>query len=171
MQWAGGFTRTGEPRSVVPYDLHTSDLLGVTWEYHRLHDATLDVRYLEPVTDGVDKLVLNDWESLALLAPLLLLAVGAAIVSTSERQELRKASIQGAAIVVGYLPLAVLTGLLAVWTPEVSPRVALGVSFVDAVLLTGLAYPVVFGAIGGVLAYSLDAATEFVSERVVGSRF
>jgi hypothetical protein len=106
-----------------------------------------------------------------LIVPLLLVAVGAATVSTSGDQRLRDAAIRGAAVVVGYLPLAVLTGLLAVWTPEVSPRVALGVSFVDTVLLTGLAYPVVFGGIGGVTAYSLDAATEFVSERVVGSRF
>ena len=71
---------------------------------------------------------------------------------------------------MGYLPLAVLTGLLAVWTPDVSPRIALTVSFVDAVTVTGLAYPVVFGGIGGTLAYSLDAATEFVTRSVAESR-
>jgi uncharacterized membrane protein (Fun14 family) len=163
-------TRAGDSRTVVPDGVQPGDPVGVTWVYHRLHDATVDVRYLEPVSDGIDRLGIYETESLALLVPLLLVAVGAAMVSTTGDQRLRSAAIRGATVVVGYLPLAVLTGLLAVWAPDVSPQVAFGVSFVDAVLLTGLAYPVVFGGIGGVTAYSLDAATEFVSESVVGSR-
>jgi hypothetical protein len=170
VRYAYRSTPAGDSRTVVPDGVQPPDPVGATWVYHRLHDAAVDVRYLESVTDGIDRLGLYETEPLALLAPLVLVAVGAGAVSASEHRRLRSAAIQGAAIVVGYLPLAVLTGLLAVWAPDVSPQVAFGVSFVDAVLLTGLAYPVVFGGIGGVTAYSLDAATEFVSESVVGSR-
>jgi len=44
------------------------------------------------------------------------------------------------------------------------------VSFVDAVTLTGLAYPAVFGGVGGILAYFLNAVMGVLVEKVTGTR-
>jgi hypothetical protein len=53
--------------------------------------------------------------------------------------------VAGASVVAGYLP-AVAVGALAVTTPEGGPEL------VPAVLLAGVAYPVAFGTVGGLLA-------------------
>lgn len=51
----------------------------------------------------------------------------------------------GAAVAAGYLPAAT-AGAVATSTPDVAPE------FVPAVLLAGIAYPVAFGTVGGLLA-------------------
>lgn len=137
---------------------------GVTWVYHGLHSAAVDVRYLAFATDGVDAFEMAEWKPLAMLVPLLLVAAGAVVVTGIEFERFRDAVFAGAAVALGYFPLAVLTALLAVWTPDSTPRIAVGVAVSDAVTLTGLAAPVFYGGVGGVVAYSISATSDRLTD-------
>lgn len=149
--------------TVVPAFLQPPPLVGTTWRYHGAHGAVVDFQYLDPVVDGVDGLWPRQPETLGTTVALLLLLAGATLVFAVGASSLRRSAVNGAAIVVGYFPLATLSALVAVWAPQVSPRIAFAVSFADAVTQTGLAYPVVFSGIGGVLAYSVNALAKFAS--------
>jgi hypothetical protein len=77
--------------------------------------------------------------------------------------ELGDRAIAGASIVAGYLPLAVLGAVLFEWSTTVgsgvagqSETVAYSLPLVPSVLLAGVAFPVVLGGIGGVVAAQLE---------------
>jgi hypothetical protein len=87
-----------------------------------------------------------DW--LYLLAPLLLVAAGFAIAYLSDARAPGPSGVVGVLAVVGYLPLAALGIALfgyGVGDGSIAPDA------VTAVLLAGAVYPILFGAIGGVL--------------------
>jgi hypothetical protein len=69
-------------------------------------------------------------------------------------------------VVVGYLPLAVLSALATGWTPAGAPAIAVGVALSDAFLVTGIAVPAVCGALGGVAVAAKSLVVEPGIERL-----
>lgn len=142
------------------------DLVLGTWHYHRRHGGDIDVWYLGDVADGIDLLVLPRLSLLADLtpiypvAPAFLLLAGAALVLTSNRSNWRVATVRGASVALGYLPLSLATAVATTWGPRGPVAAVLGVDLTDAFLLTGLTYPVVLGGIGGTLAYSITTIAD-----------
>jgi len=140
------------------------DLVLGTWHYHRRHGGDIDVRYLVDVADGVDLLELPrlslsaDLAPIYPVAPVFLVLVGATLVLVSDRSNRRDAAVRGASVALGYLPLSLATAVATAWGPRGPVAAVLGVGLVDAFLLTGLAFPVAFGAVGGVVAYSVTSS-------------
>lgn len=94
----------------------------------------------------------SDGGSVALLylvPPVLLLAAGVAIAYAAGGSGPAAGAVAGALAVVGYLPMAI-AGRIAFTYPIRDAAIVPDV--VTAVLLAGICYPLVFGAIGGVLA-------------------
>lgn len=88
---------------------------------------------------------------LMLLVPLLLIAAGAAVAyRTDGSGSIGRAAIHGGAAGVGYLPLAA-AGAVLTAQPIADTGAKIGPDLIPAVLLAGLVYPLVFGAIGGAL--------------------
>lgn len=64
-------------------------------------------------------------------------------------------AIFGASIVAGYLPVVVFAILLFDWQVEIDEfRVVYEIPLVEGAIIAGILFPVLFGAIGGYLAYS-----------------
>lgn len=85
---------------------------------------------------------------LALLPPLVLLGAGVALASWATVDGLESGARAGAAVTVGYLPVAVV-GLFAFRVSRAGGTVA--PDPVTGVLLAGVVYPLLFGAVGGAL--------------------
>lgn len=155
-----------------------------TWQFHRLHEGTIGVRYVGTVTDGIDAISLPDltlgptglgWFQIArplgaiqhvilgdldlwfVLVPGLLVVAGAVVTVWAAKRGQGSAVGQGATVALGYLPLSLVTALLVTETTTGSVRAVIGVEFVDAFLLTGLVFPVTFGVIGGIIAHGILA--------------
>ncbi|MBP1986686.1 transporter [Halolamina salifodinae] len=80
---------------------------------------------------------------LYLVPVILLLAAGLAVARLGSADDLADGAVGGATVVLGYLPLALLGRFLFDYDGSVAP------DLVTAVLLAGLVYPLVFGALGG----------------------
>ncbi|MFC7194199.1 hypothetical protein ACFQL4_05215 [Halosimplex aquaticum] len=135
-----------------------------TWQFHRRHGGGVEFKYVESVTDGIDALSLpslmsgpSGFDLLFVPVAVLLAVAGAVVACRAAKQDLRSAVVQGATVALGYLPLSLVTALVVTETTTGSIRAVVGVDFVDAFLLTGLAFPVAFGAIGGVIAQRITA--------------
>lgn len=133
------------------------------WLFHSAHFVPLDVT--NPAvrfgTGSVPNLVLaaeGSLVTLVLLLPPVLLALAGGLASLGRPGPTAGAR-RGATVVVGYLPLAVAGALVFVAEPSIWRRGAVGPDLLASVLLMGLAYPVVFGGVGGWLRGALaDAA-------------
>ena len=87
--------------------------------------------------------------ALAIVMAILLVAAGFVAASNAGRGRVTGDYRHGASITAGYLPLALVATVLFVLLVDGDPdMVDLGLRF----LVTGLVYPVVFGAIGGAIA-------------------
>lgn len=84
---------------------------------------------------------------LYVLPPLLLLLAGAAVARYGNADRPGSAAAAGAAVVAGYLPLAVVGAFLFAHTFGGDVRIA--PDLVTAVALAGVVYPAFFGAVGG----------------------
>lgn len=138
-----------------------------TWQFHRLHGGNVEVRYLGYVSDGFDVVrlpmltpILHGFDPVSALVPVLLTVAGAAVAHRAETRDSRGAAVRGASIVLGYLPLSVATVALSSTETTGSIRAVVGVKLVDAFLLTGLAFPVAFGAVGGIVAHWITTGTD-----------
>ncbi|QLH76794.1 hypothetical protein HZS55_05510 [Halosimplex rubrum] len=157
---AGGFAR-GEYGGIAPGSIDPGLDTLATWQYHRLHGGSMEVRYLRAVTDGVDRIDIFELAGVAPLVPsVVLLLAGAALVALVGASGPGSAALRGAAVAVGYLPVAAATALLSAWTPPAAPDLVLAVSFLDAVQRTGLVYPVSCGAVGGIGGFAVRVATD-----------
>jgi len=88
---------------------------------------------------------------LTILVPVLLIAAGAVVAHRTDGSEsIGRAAIHGGAVGVGYLPLAA-AGAVLTAQPIADTGAKIGPDLIPAVLLAGLAYPLLFGAIGGAL--------------------
>ena len=148
-----------------------ADLLGgaaaptwkaVGWLFYNAHVVSTRV----PAVGGGDRLVNfigqagdGSYVLLYALAPVLLALAGAAVARYDNADRTGTAAAAGAAVVVGYLPLAVVVALLVGHGFGGDVRVA--PDLVTAVAVAGVVYPAFFGALGGAgwrwLASALEA--------------
>jgi hypothetical protein len=116
----------------------------IGWLYYSAHfvDARIDVgpvtTYVDLVGEGAGTL-----ELLYLLPPLFLLAAGFLVARRTDADVVVAGARAGATVAIGYLAL-VLVGVLAIQVGGSGPEL------VPALVLAGIVYPLVFGAIGGV---------------------
>lgn len=80
------------------------------------------------------------------LPPLVLLVVGAGVASWTDAEELSEGVVAGAAMVLGYVVLAIVGAFLFRYSLQ---DAFIGPLTVHAVVLAGMVYPLLFGAIGG----------------------
>ena len=106
--------------------------------------------------------ILDEWlESLPALlfylVPILgLIAAGFAVVrrEIASVQSEQDSVLFGASIVTGYLPLVLLGILLFTWeVDDGEAMLSYEVQFLEGLLLAGILFPLIFGAIGGYMAY------------------
>lgn len=139
------------------------------WLFHSAHFVPLDVT--NPAvrfgTGSVPNLVLaaeGSLVTLVLLLPPVLLALAGGLASLGRSGPtagvLPTGARRGATVAVGYLPLAVAGALVFVAEPSIWRRGAVGPDLLASVLLMGVAYPVVFGGVGGWLRGALVDAAE-----------
>lgn len=93
-------------------------------------DGTLTLLYLVPVV--------------------LLLVAGLAVAKLHNAEEPADGAVAGAAVVLGYLPLAIIGAVVFTYDGSIKP------DLVTAILLAGAVYPLAVGAIGGVIGSLLD---------------
>jgi len=156
----------GNPRGIVNVSIPAWK--GAGWYFYSAHvvDLVISTEAGGVSGTGTQNLIGNADDAtvqLLYLAPPLLLGTGGAVLArtlgaAAEPEEGAKA---GALVVAGYLPLACIGALLTEHTETTS---VLGaeisatwtVELVPAVLLAGLLYPLLFGALGGVAASALE---------------
>lgn len=131
----------------------------VGWLYFNAHVVTIRVT---GVGGGqmVNLIQGSDDGSLVLLyvlAPLLLVLAGAAVARYRSSTRVADAAANGATVVVGYFPAAVVLALLVGHTIGGDVRVA--PDLVTAVAVAGVVYPAFFGAVGGAAGYWLGSVT------------
>ena len=119
----------------------------VGWVFYSAHYVTSEIPGLFGST-AVNLVGRGDTFPAALfLLPPVALAVSGALVAVVGRSETAVAgAVGGASVTLGYLPLAVAGAFL--FSIAVGDSTA-GPTLVTAVLLAGLVYPLVFGALGG----------------------
>ena len=136
----------------------------VSWVFLENHQVSVSVSVREELggdfVGEYTETLLPAASELQLLPPLLLAAAGFLVARRYSRTGFADAALAGATVVIGYLPgiLALLyVASFEVVVPvfdavvlEVSPALA------QTVLIAGLAYPLVFGALGGLLAFAIE---------------
>ncbi len=123
---------------------------GVGWLFYNAHF----VRTRVPGPGGpsfVDFLASTDQGWVLMVAvPIVLILAGAGVAYRNDAIVAGRAAIHGAAVGVGYLPLAAAgTLLFAQQIADTGAQIA--PDLLPAVLLAGLVYPILFGGIGGTL--------------------
>lgn len=131
----------------------TVDWKAVGWLFFNAHDVAVRIpRFFIWPASSLNLVAADDgsFGYLYLLPPLALTLSGALVAryGRNGRRRLLDAGIAGATVAVGYVCWCVV-GLLAFVVAVEGERI--GVDPVPAVLLAGLAYPLAFGALGGVL--------------------
>lgn len=134
----------------------------VGWIYLRMHTvetrATVSGSEQSPPTIPINITASGSilWESwLLLIPPLLLVIAGYALARDQNATNATQGPRKGATLVVGYLPIMALGAFFTQW--DIPLGVRFGPDLSDAVLIAGIAYPAIAGAIGGLL-YSLQTA-------------
>ncbi|ELZ22696.1 hypothetical protein C475_16381 [Halosimplex carlsbadense 2-9-1] len=127
----------------------------VGWLFYNAHNVAVQISLLGQrsvnLVTGADEGGLT-----ALLAlPPVLLALGGAVAAWNTAAEPTTAARNGAAVVLGYLPLSLAGALLFAIGSGDGPSA--GPALVTAVLLAGVVYPLVFGAVGGLVGGHLSA--------------
>ncbi|MFW5956183.1 MAG: hypothetical protein ACOCQY_02155 [Halorhabdus sp.] len=131
------------------------------WIYYAAHnvevvlDATITGQSISravPITEGAL------WEAWFPVVPLIaLLIAGYVVAYRSDAPSVTEGFTAGASVVLGYGLLAIAGAFLFAWSLSVEElgaevTVAVGPDLAWAVLLSGLAYPIVLGGIGGAIA-------------------
>lgn len=146
------------------------------WTLFQAHGVDITVRESSTAPEtsaAIADAAIVDPSWLVVAVPLVLLAAGGAATAALAPQSLWGAAGTGAAITVAYAPLAALAVWLATYSPSTvtmaiegdpgpgtavfGDRWAVGFSIgpdpLAAVFVAGIAYPVVFGAVGGAAAH------------------
>jgi len=127
----------------------------VGWLFYNAHVVNSDVPGLFGTTSVVNFISRVDAFSpvLYVVPPALLLAAGIVTARRSGLGSVAEAATSGATVVVGYLPLSIVIAFLV--RVPVGQQVA-GPDLLTAVLLAGVLYPLVCGAVGGAIAQIAD---------------
>ena len=128
---------------VATGDPGTWQLVG--WVFYNAHSVSVEVPGLFGST-SVNLVGETFTSALLIVPPLVLLVGGVAIALASDIEGPVAGGIAGAAVTLGYLPLA-LVGAVTVGID--SGDATAGPTLVAAILLAGLVYPLVFGGLGG----------------------
>ena len=129
---------------------------GVGWLFLNVHFVDTRIPTIAGGTRMVNFATAEDGGSFALVVvpPLLLLIAGLSVAYGRRTEPLAGAK-AGAAVAAGYLPLSVAAGLLTTHAIG-NTEAVIAPDLVTAVLLAGLVYPLVFGALGGLAASALE---------------
>lgn len=129
------------------------------WVYHKAHFASIDVGFSGLGDLGGDVSVsasfVMDVPILVRLLPILLLGIaGFVLAERASVEDIQESAITGAHVVVGYLPLALLSTFLLTWEDTstsggMEATVTAEPSLVTALVFTGILFPVILGAVGG----------------------
>lgn len=125
---------------------------GVGWLYLNAHVVATRVPALGGGDRHVNFIDASDDGSLVLLyvlVPVLLVLAGAATARYGRSDRIADAAASGAAVLAGYLPVAV--GLAFAASHTFGGGVTIAPDPVTAVAIAGLVYPAFFGAVGGAL--------------------
>ncbi|MFD1685808.1 transporter [Halobellus litoreus] len=119
----------------------------VGWVFYSAHYVTSEIPGLFGST-AVNLVGRGDTfpAALFLLPPVVLVVAGALVAVVGRSETAVAGAVGGASVTLGYLPLAVAGAFL--FSIAVGDSTA-GPTLVTAVLLAGLVYPLVFGALGG----------------------
>lgn len=122
----------------------------VGWLFYNAHAVELQVPALGAGT-ATRSLIGTDGASslLFVVPPLVLVFVGAGVAWSSGADDLTEGLAAGAALVLGYGVLAIAGAFLFRYTIQ---DAFIGPMTVHAVVLAGIVYPAVFGALGGAVA-------------------
>lgn len=116
----------------------------VGWLFYNAHFVDTQIRAMG--TDSENFIAASDGGALALLyfvPVVLLLAAGFVLARTADADDAEDGAAAGASVVVGYFPLALAGAFLFSYDDTIAP------ALVTALLLAGLVYPLVLGAVGG----------------------
>ena len=127
----------------------------VGWIFYNAHNVAVKIpgffgQSAQNFVAGSEEAALT---ALFVLPPVLLLAAGV-VVAWNTAADPTSAARNGAAVVLGYLPLSVIGAVL--FAVSVGDATA-GPNLLTAVLLAGLVYPLLFGAVGGLVGGHLSA--------------
>ncbi|QPV63392.1 hypothetical protein I7X12_01790 [Halosimplex litoreum] len=127
----------------------------VGWLFYNAHNVAVQISLLGQrsvnLVAGGEEAALT-----ALFAlPPVLLALGGAVAAWDTATEPTTAARNGAAVVLGYLPLSLAGAVLFAIGSGDGPSA--GPALVTAVLLAGVVYPLVFGAVGGLVGGHVSA--------------
>lgn len=153
-------------RTVQWYDTSAApaDWKVAGWQYHEAHFASVDVSMdIEnaPAVDALEATSAMDPTLLLHATPVMLL-IGAGLFAAAGSSVSPVAGIlRGGLVTLGYLPPALLSVFLLGWenggrVAGLQGSVSAHPELLTGVLLTGIAFPVVFGAAGGVIASALS---------------
>lgn len=159
---------TGSAESFLPepYEI-------IAWEFLENHQVSVSTKVGSEVDTlaglvnadtgivaDVTELLLPTSSEIQVLPPVLLLVAGYVIASRGVRTDVRDAAKAGAHVVLGYLPgIAAIVSVASYQLSVPGTDVALLSVSPDvpaAIGIAGIAYPVVFGSLGGVLAFLVE---------------
>lgn len=141
----------------------TTDLVG--WVFYNAHFVDTEFsRTLDGTTETeTERLIAENTTQIpdlvyTLVPIVLLIGAGYLLLQRSYVTGMTDAALSGAGVVVGYLPLAVLGTFLfeaseSVQTFGGEASVSIGPEAANAIVLAGIIFPVLFGAVGGFLAF------------------
>jgi hypothetical protein len=133
----------------------------VGWYFLGAHNVGLEVSTSLGGQSGSGT-VLNDLGPLQMVIPVLLLVLAGFLVARAAgARDATEGAKAGLTVVPGYLVLAVVLALASSWSFSesaggLSASASIAPELLSAVLLAGVLYPAVFGALGGVAAGGAD---------------
>ena len=150
--FASGEVRDNVGLQVFQFTLEVDEPTFAGWVFYNAHSVDIAFPGGPGGTTGQNFIAVatGPLEVLYLLPPLLLVAAGG-LVTWRRREHLQTATdafVSGTTVVVGYLPLSALA--VVVFTAEVGGE-TIRPDPVTAFVFAGVVYPVVLGAIGGLL--------------------
>jgi hypothetical protein len=149
----------------------------VSWLFFKMHNVgheasvSLGSRSRSEAFDPSTWAIWEDW--LFAVPPALLLVAGLAVGALWADGRARSGALYGAALVLGYLPMALVAGLFADYSDSEASlagtvSVSAGPKLPEALALAGIVYPLVFGVLGGVVAGVLSRSGGDGAERNAG---
>lgn len=139
----------------------------VAWLFYKMHNVGHEATASSAArsqTESFDPSTWTVWEDwLFAVPPALLLVGGLAVGYLWADGDVKTGATYGAALVLGYLPLAALGGFLAQYTQTRSSlagtvSVTAGPKLAEALALAGIGYPLVFGLVGGAVAGAVGSS-------------